>query len=406
MENKNRIIPVLLGGDLNAYSVARMFFEARGVNSHVFARADLAISGLSRFTEMHVVKDLDDPNVAVSALIDFRKNQGDGDYLLVPCADWYMQMLEYARDKLRGYFYFNIPDFEVWRAVSDKWSFRTLLSKLSINTPRSALVGSGKYASAFAGVSPPYVLKASDSTEYWKFGFPGMKKVYFPESEHEVREICDKIEGSGYGGKIILEEEIGTREKRQSLVLTTYSSREGRVVRAVLGRVLLEEHGDTSYGNYSAIVTEPLTRICEELIAMLDRIGYKGIANFDIIEYEGKSWCLELNPRQGRSCDYLRGAGVNLAGLLISDMRGEKIEKAIGSDEIFWRCAPLGTVKRYAKDRELLRKAERLRNIAKEYTPFSSGRDKFLLRRAYLFLHSVRQRISLLKSEGRGENAT
>ena len=67
---------------------------------------------------------------------------------------------------------------------------------------------------------------------------------------------------------------------------------------------------------------------------------------------------------------------------------------------------PLQTVRRYASDRELLKKAEGLRNIAKEFTPFSSERDDFFKRRAYLLLHSLRQRISFLKNERRQGDAT
>ena len=32
------LVPVLLGGDLNSYNVARAFHEKYGVNTHVFGR--------------------------------------------------------------------------------------------------------------------------------------------------------------------------------------------------------------------------------------------------------------------------------------------------------------------------------------------------------------------------------
>jgi D-aspartate ligase len=406
MKTKRKIIPVLLGADLNAYSMARAFFEAEGVRCHLFARERLAISALSRFSEMHVVPGLDDPDVAVPALMEFGRARADADLLLVPCADWYAEMLEYSRDKLRGHFYFNIPDFEVWRAVSEKASFLSLLAKLNISAPISAVVRSGSFEAALSRVPAPYVVKPADSTEYWRFRFEGMKKVFFPKTRAEALEAIRKIESSGYRGRILIQERIGASEKPKSSVLTTYSTSDGRVVRAVLGRILLLEKGDTSFGNYAAIVTEKLDETSRELIALLDKIKYTGIANFDIISYQEKSYCLELNARQGRSSDYVRAAGVNLAELLLADMRGEKIEECFDYREIFWRSAPRSAVINHADDEKLLEKAMSLSRLGLEFTPFSSKEDAFLLRRAYLFLHSLKQSVRINKDERLWKNAS
>ncbi len=41
VEEQKKIIPVLLGADLNCYSVARAFHEAYGVTSEVFGKCNL-----------------------------------------------------------------------------------------------------------------------------------------------------------------------------------------------------------------------------------------------------------------------------------------------------------------------------------------------------------------------------
>ena len=138
-----RLTPVLLGGDLNAYSMARSFFDAEGVTSEVFTREKLAVTNLSSYINTHVVKELDDCNVAVPELQSFAKSRG-GETLLVPCADWYVEMLEYARDALTGHFYFNIPRFELWRAVSDKSSFTELMDKYGIPHPKTEIFDCNK----------------------------------------------------------------------------------------------------------------------------------------------------------------------------------------------------------------------------------------------------------------------
>jgi D-aspartate ligase len=394
MKRKNQsVTPVLLGGDLNAYSMAMAFARAEGAVSHVFARDRLAVTDFSPYIKLHVVKNLDSCDVAVPALLEFAKEHEGERLLLIPCADWYMEMLEYARDALSGHFYFHIPQFEIWRAASDKHSFYSLLDKHFIPYPRTVRSdAAGCFKNAMT-LKKPLVLKPSDSAEYWRHPFVGMKKVYFPKSVVEAEEIARKIYSAGYEGKILLQEQIlsDSGAFADASVLTTYSDSRGRVLRAVLGDVLLEERGPTARGNYSAIVTRPLDELSKKLIGLLDSIGYKGIANFDIISASGKSYCLELNPRQGRSADYVRAAGVNLARLLLAQMRGEKIEPSFNYTDVLWCTVPMSCVRRFAENRALLRRAERLREKGQIYSPYDFGSDMNFMRKIYVYIHQRRQ---------------
>ena len=394
-----RIVPVLLGADLNAYSMALSFAAAAGVRSHVFARERLALTDTSSFVKLHTVKDLDDYNTAVPVLKEFAMRHKGDTLILVPCADWYTEMLEYARDALVGHFYFFIPEFEIWRTVSDKATLYAILDKWGIAHPRGAvfdrsLADLGRKCER---LTPPFVIKASDSSEYFSHPFEKMKKVYFADSVSECRKIAEKIFASGYDGKLIVQEKIFDRVSGKdalSSVLTTFSDSQGRVIRAVLGDVLLEERGDTSRGNYSAIVTRPLDGISRQIIEMLEGIGYTGIANFDILRDGERSYCLELNPRQGRSFDYLRGTGTNIAELLIGEMRGERREPVLEYEDCYWRAVSRRTVMKNAEREELLERALILERAGRVFTPYDHTRDNAPWRRLYVLLH-------LLRCEGR-----
>ena len=400
MENNNGIIPVILGADLGAYSAARAFFEHTGENSYLFARARLAISDGAEFTRTIAIKDFDECNVAVPALITFAKAQAPRRLILVPVADWYMQMTEYARDTLRGYFFFNLPRFEIWRAVSDKLSFYKLLSKFGIPAPRSLQISLSD-TSAVDQLSSPYVLKPADSTEYWKHKFDGMQKVYFPRDKERIGDILSEIEGAGYGGRIILQERIGDlSDKPHSSVFTTYSDKNGKVRACVFARVLVEEQGRTSKGNYAALVTDRPTAICNSIVNMLNSIGYTGFANFDILTLGDKEYCLELNARPGRSCDHLRAAGMNIAELLLCDLNGSEFPK-YEQREIFWRCLPLAAVKKLADDEALLRRALSIADAGGEHTPHKGLEGQSVSRKVYLFVHGLKRGIVSMRDSAR-----
>ncbi len=392
-----KVTPVLLGGDMNAYTMAASFAEAGGFVSACFARDKLAMCSLSSFIELHVVPELDDVNVAVPELVRFAENHRGERLFLIPCADWYVEMLEYARDALENYYYFHIPSFEIWRISSDKATFTAIMDKYGIPYPKTEIFDSELKNLEERGckMMPPFVLKPSDSTEYWRNKFDGMKKVYFPDSLDEVRRTSKKIYESGYSGKLVLQEFVGNKNngrQADASVLTVFMNSAGKAVRAVLGDVLLEELGRTSRGNYSAIVTRELDALSHKLICMLEGIGYTGVANFDILRDGEKSLCLELNPRQGRSFDYMRASGVNLANLLLSELFSENTVKDFRYSSGVWRSVSRKTVIKHSDNRGLLKRALYLEKRGRCKTPYDFVGDKNIKQRLYVMAHLFRER--------------
>ena len=54
MSGNGKIVPVLMGGDLNAYSVALAFCEAYGVISHAFTRSRCGATEYSKFIKSRI----------------------------------------------------------------------------------------------------------------------------------------------------------------------------------------------------------------------------------------------------------------------------------------------------------------------------------------------------------------
>ena len=185
---------------------------------------------------------------------------------------------------------------------------------------------------------------------------------------------------------VILQKHVGAGAKNR--VLTSFSDKSGRVVRAVLGEVILEEVGKTSCGNHSAIITRPLDNTCLRLIDFLNKIKYVGVANVDIMNDGADDYVLELNTRQGRSCDYLRAAGVNIGELFVKSARGEKIEPSFSYREIYWHYPPHKSVKSYA-DVDLVPRAEQLEKMGAGYSPYKNSFEG-IVRRMYVAFHNIR----------------
>ena len=396
INGKKNLIPVLLGADLNAYSVALSFYEAYGVKSHVFARYRCGATDNSKFITTHICSGIDDVRVAVPELLRFAHLNSGGELFLIPCADWYVVMLESAQDMLSDIYHVHIPERNVWNKLSDKHSFYQLMQKEGILYPKyQAFLSEGDITFEKLGkVEYPAVLKPSDSTEYWKYPFDDMRKVYFVKNTDESVEIMHRIFSSGYRKAVILQELVG--KESGNMVLTTFSDKEGRVVRAVLGDVILEEVGKTSYGNHSAIITQPLNDTCRKLIEFLNRIRYTGVANVDIMSDGEREYVLEINTRQGRSCDYLRAAGISLAELFVKTAHREKIEPSYSYSEAYWHYPPHKAVMNFSEHG----KKEMAEDLMKKGAGFSPYQNSYegIVRRAYVAYHNTRLARAIKKS--------
>lgn len=402
LDNK-KIMPVLLGGDLNAYSVALAFREAFGVCSHAFVRYKCGATENSAFIKTHICSGLDNTRAMVAELFNFALQNPESDLYLIPCTDNYLEIVDEAKSELSKYYNILIPESEMRKKLTDKSLFMKEMEREGIEFPRFVLFSEKEVITdkKMSEIDYPAVIKPTISAEYWKHPFKKMKKVYFPKNKVEAFDTIYKIFASGYGEGVILQEKISGEGTQ--FVLTTFSDKNGSVVRAALGEVVLEETGDTSQGNHAAIITAPLDEISKKLIKYLNKIKYVGFANFDIISDGNKKYVLEMNARQGRSSDYLRCAGINIARLIVDAVKNKSIEPNFDYREIYWHYPPHKLVMEYS-DSKKLRDAQSLHAKGRSFSPYANSYEG-VKRSIYVALHNYRLKDTFRKNSEKRENS-
>jgi D-aspartate ligase len=277
--------------------------------------------------------------------------------------------------------------------------FYAILEKHRIPFPQTlTLTYTNRNRELIDAFTYPAVLKPSDSAAYWKYcSFSGMRKVYFVDNGEQAKKIAEKIYSSGYRGKIALQKRIGGTHPKISVLTVFFQNH--RAVRSVYGRVILEETGATSHGNHAAIITEKMTPLSLRLIEMMEALGYNGFANFDIISDGEAEYVLEVNLRQGRSCDYMRAAGINMAELLTKSIRNVKIEPSFDVGKIYWRYPPHSTVCALSNENDVI-EAELLSARGLEFSPLEYAPDTecSILRKAYVSYHDRRLNKTFMKN--------
>ncbi len=361
------ITPVLLGAELNAYSVARAFHEKFGSTAYAFGKIKLGFTSNSSFMNVKIVDNLEDENVTIPMLVDFAKQHPDKELFLLGCTDEFAEMLIKHRDELNKYYFSPYISYELSQQLVSKEAFYKMCDKYGIDYPKTYIFNSNSDLSIFDNSLPfdyPIIIKPSKSATYWKHPFDGMKKVYLAKDSQIAKRIVKQIVDSGYDDSIIIQDTIPGDDSKM-FVLTCYSDTKGNVRMMNMGHVLLEEHTPKGLGNHVAVITECHDGLVTKLKDFLNDIKYVGFSNFDIKydERDGKFKVFEINLRQGRSNYYVTSSGYNISEYLYKDKHNLFVnETDICKSSFFWHSVPKGIVYKYLQDKEIVKKLKELVN--------------------------------------------
>ena len=334
--------PLLFGGDINVYSVARAFHEAYGVKSVAYGKYPSFPCHGSAILDYRVCPDNEDPAAFRRNVETVAGEFPDRTVLLLGCGDSYVQLAAHAKDDLPANVVAPYIDGALLDTLINKEKFYQLCDKYGIDHPATFIYDRSMGRDFTLPWGPPYIAKPADSVAYWACGVHELAKVYVCQSWEELLSALDQVYAAGYPDHMVLQEFI-PGDDTYMRVLTNYSDRNGTVKLMCLGHVLLEEHSPHGIGNHAVILTDCNEELSLKIRSMLEDLGYTGFSNFDIKfdQRDGKYKAFEINCRQGRSNYYVTGAGHNIARLLVEDrVEGKDLPFVITRDRSLWRMVP------------------------------------------------------------------
>lgn len=382
-------IPVLLGGDINVYSVARAFYEQYQVKSVCYGKYATGPAFRSKLVDYTNDPAIDTDEGFERHVNGFARSHPDKTIVLVGCGDSYAALC--ARHKDAGALEKNIVTpygpYALMEQAQKKEYFYELCERHGVPYPHT-FTFTAKMLPADAsapiqaldgiGIPFPMILKPSDGIMYWEHPFATQKKAYTIADRAELERVIRDIYGAGYTDDLVLQDRIPGNDEYMR-VLTSYSDHTGKVRMMCLGHVLLEEHGPHAVGNHAAIITEPNPELMEGVRTLLEDLGFVGFSNFDVKydERDGSFKFFDFNTRQGRSNYYVTASGFNVAKYIVEDYVEHRVfpeEPEIATEEFLWRVVPMGVIDRYVKDPELRRRAHELEREGRWVNPlFKKG---------------------------------
>ena len=317
---ENRFVPLLLGADINVYSMARAFHEAYGVKTVAYGMFRSGPCMGSDIIDYRVCEKNDEPEVVLANVKKVAEEFPDRKVIVLGCGDNYLTSIACNLPNFPENVIAPYIDLATMEVLIHKEKFYELCDQYGIDHPATFVYKKGMGHDFELPFSGPFVVKPAESATYWDHPFDSQKKAYILQTREEVDKTLDEIYEHGYEDSLIIQDFIPGDDSYMRVV-TNYSGEDKKVRLMCVGHVLLEEHTRHGIGNHAVIITESEPELCAKLRYLLESIGYTGFSNFDVKfdQRDGKFKVFEINTRQGRSNYYVTGAGYNLARYLVED---------------------------------------------------------------------------------------
>lgn len=401
------IQPVIFGGDIGVYALARAFHEQYGVDSIVISGDVVGPIANSHIIRNMLVHDSHNENQLLQAALTVAKRAPAGKKLLIlGNSDWLVRTIVRGRHALEGAGY-TVPFLseDLLDAVSDKATFAELAQQAGLAVPETVVVDfkdadCPDWQAPTVDLGWPVIAKAASSADYQTVEFDGKMKVFEIGSPAELAELWEKLRAAGYKGRFVAQELI-PGDDTQMRSITAYVDKDGDVTLLAGAHVLLEEHTPNGLGNPAAMITGDLGEMFEQALAFLKLTNYRGFANFDVKvdPRDGVGKFFEVNPRIGRNNYYVTAAGANVAQFVVGDaIDGVKVPPQRVAKEILYSVLPTKLLLKYILDPALRAKVQALAKDPGSVHPLAYWKaDGGPRRRLYVAEAEINQRRKFAK---------
>lgn len=383
------LVPVIIGGDVLAYSFVREFNRAYGINRCIAIMTDdIKMMTSSRFTDCRIIPDSNTPENLPHILADIaqeeRRRNAECILLALGTDDSVAGILASNREMLSACGYV-IPyeDAEKIEHLSKKHIFYSLCDELDVPYPKTWYMdcsSEGPDELPIDELPMPLVMKPSDSSEFKHAHIPGKRKAYELFSRKEALEVWRSIKDSDYNGELIIQDFI-PGDDTNLRIINMFTDADGNIRVLSSGQLVLQDHCPTALGNPITILGERDQKLVDYVTAFQKRIKFHGWSTFDI-KYDIRTddyVFFEINIRPGRSSYYISLGGVNFITPIVEDfVLGQEVPHQEAYRPFVYNLVPKYVLRRSIEDKSLLEKVlETLKVTKPDPDPLHYSKDSF-----------------------------
>ena len=164
--------PLLFGGDINVYSVARAFHEAYGVKAVAFGKYPSFPCNESAIIDYRVCPDNENADTFRKNVQDVAAEFADKTVILMGCGDSYVQLAARYKNEFPANVIAPYIDGELLDFLINKEKFYQLCDEHGIDHPATFIYDKSMGHDFTLPWGAPYIAKPADSVAYWACNEP------------------------------------------------------------------------------------------------------------------------------------------------------------------------------------------------------------------------------------------
>lgn len=337
----NKFLPIILGSDLNTYSIAREIHEAYDINPVVATSTILLPCVDSKIIKFYKKTNFSkDPEVFKEVLDDIYEDyKSDYENFIIFAPDDVMRTFALKNiENLNFKPLMPYADIEVIRGLSTKNDFYDKISDLDL-APKTFIANNKNYMNL--DFPEEVFIKPDNDVFYKTLDFEGWQKGYHSKSIKQTQEILANIFNNGYNYNVLVQEFVAGGDGTE-YTIEGYRSK-STISMAISRNILLDKRVEW-IGNFVAKIDSDEKILFDYARKIVETLGVFGLFNIDFKKdtKTGKFYAFEINLRQGRSHYFASLNGVNTSKLAIEDLIFDKQEEIIGDKKFRYYNLDLG----------------------------------------------------------------
>lgn len=314
-----KFLPIVLGSDLNTYSIVREIHEAYGIKPVVATSAIFLPCIDSEVINFYKEKSFSkDPKVFSEVLNNIYKDHKDSynDFIIFAPDDTMRNFLINHLDLLDFRPKLPYASLDTINSLKTKNDFYQKISKLDL-VPKTFLANKKNYKDL--DFPEDVFIKADNDIFYRSLDFEGWQKGFHSKSKEETISILENIFANGYDQNMIVQEFVKGGDGSE-FSIDGYRSKSTFAMSACKN-VMLDKRPDW-VGNFVAKIDTDQDILYDYAKDIVQSLGVYGLFNIDFKKDidTGKFYAFEINLRQGRCHYYASQNGVNLSKIAIEDL--------------------------------------------------------------------------------------
>lgn len=312
-------VPVIFGGYVNGYSIARTFYETYSIKA-IICDYRKVFSYFSSLCEYIIVPDPIKNQMsfieAVHKLGERLRKEGKIPLLIATNDEWLLPLSK-SQDYLNEHFLYTFSEWDIIERLIIKTELYNLCEQLGIDYPKT-IHCSASNTDRELDLQPPLLVKPSSVVEYVTL-FPHEPRNNVFSSAQSARNFIENKFVRGFSGTFVVQEYIpGGVENLYTI--TTYSDASKMLKGASIGHKIMQFPPDA--GTIKAGIIKYDSRLVAPAKKILESAGFFGITNIEFkydCRYDNYK-LIEVNPRPGMWNYSAFKSGLNLFSMMVDDL--------------------------------------------------------------------------------------